>query len=382
MIPIQKKVLVTLPVLFTGGTEVQTLHLVRALVGDGYKVTICCYYEFDASVAEWFRKAGAEISLIGMKRKAGLTALFFRLWRLFRDQRPDVVHVQYLAPGLIPVLAARAARISTIFATVHQPGRTYGRREKLFLRLAAALTNRFFCVSQAVERSWFGHVTSVPWLVGRRGEHCTLYNAVDFKGVAAAVATADVFKLKETLGIARHRVVGVVGRLRREKGHHVLLEALPIIAERIPQIVLLVVGDGPDRGELLELADRLGVAERVRWLGEVTPTEVWQLYAIMEVVAVPSLFEGFGLVAAEAMAAGRTVVASDVDGLAEIVEGDVTGILVPPGDPTALAEGISALLKDDATIREMEIRGRAKAEVFSFEQFRSSVLQIYKENPA
>jgi len=98
------------------------------------------------------------------------------------------------------------------------------------------------------------------------------------------------------------------------------------------------------------------------------------------VVAVPSHFEGFGLVAAEAMAAGRPVVASAVDGLAEVVEDGVTGLLVPPGDSAALAAALIDLLQHPAKAVEMGRRGKARVrELFSVERYRESILAAYAQ---
>lgn len=377
-----KKVVVALPVLLTGGTEVQTLHLVRVLAGAGCQVTVCCYHEYDERVAEWFRMAGAEVALLGMDRQDGLVALLSRLRRFFRQSRPDVVHVQYLAPGFFPIIAARLAGVPTVFATVHQPGRTYGVKEKLLLRTAARLCTAFFCNSLAVEKSWFGDSALLDPVRLRERRHWTIYNAIDAERIALLADGADSTYLRASLGIGDRPTVGVVGRLRREKGQEVLIDAMTEVVKRVPEVLLLLVGDGPDRESLEEKSRRLGIVDNVLFLGQREPEEVYRLYSIMDLVAVPSLFEGFGLAAAEAMAAGKAVVASGVDGLAEVVADKVTGILIPPGDAVALAEGICTLIRDEAATRIMKTRGRARAKFFSLEQFGNAILQIYKEYPA
>jgi glycosyltransferase involved in cell wall biosynthesis len=369
---------ISIPVLLVGGTEVQTLSVVRVLTKAGYRVTICCYYEFDTHVVTRFEQQGARVVLLNLQRSDGLLFLLFRLRRFFRDERPDIVHVQYMAPGFIPVLAARLARIPILIATVHQPGRTYGWKAKLLLRSAAGLCAAFFCNSLAVEKSWFGNATLFDPHHKEHHRHSTIYNAVDVDRIAAIVSKTDRSGLRSATDLGERPVIGVVGRLRREKGQSVLLEAMAIVRREIPSVLLLVVGDGPDRNDLQRQASLLGMGDNVRWLGQHEADKVFQLYGIMDVVAVPSIFEGFGLVAAEAMAAGLPVVGSAVDGLAEIIADHETGRLVPPEDPDALAAALIQLLGAPQTAAMMGRKGAQRVrQHFSLQRFSERTLAAY-----
>jgi glycosyltransferase involved in cell wall biosynthesis len=373
-------VLIAIPCLLRGGTEIQTLNLVSILVGGGYRVTVCCYYEFIEEMVVEFRRIGTEVILMKLKRSDGLLRLIWRLRRLLNKLGPDIIHVQYLAPGLIPIISTRLAGVSTIFATVHQPGTAYGWKEKLLLRSAARLCTAFFCVSQSAEKSWFGD--SALWsadLAKNGRKHFTIYNGVDCERIRATVDSVDANDLKSSLGIVGRPVVGVVGRLRKEKGHAWLLETMAEVVRLIPDVVLLVVGDGPDREGLKQKAENLGISRNVIWMGEKPIDEVYRLYSAMDVVAVPSLFEGFGLTAAEAMAAGRPVIASDVDGLREVVEDGITGIITPLGDSKALAGSLTKLLENPELRDEMGQRGHEVVEKkFSLERFQKVILSAYK----
>lgn len=379
--PDHRCVLIIIPVLLVGGTEMQTLNLVRTLANNGYLVTVCCYYDHEVSMVTAMEAAGAQVVLLDLDRSSGLLHLLGKLKQLFREEQPDIVHVQYIAPGLIPILAARLARVPTIFATVHQPGRTYGWKAKLLLRSAARLCTLFFCNSLAVEQSWFGSAT----LFNRQHKHrhCTIYNAVDVERISRIAAGTDRTALRTTLNLGDRPVVGVVGRLRGEKGQSVLFEAMVQVVRQIPSALLLVVGDGPDRAVLQRQAERLGIAGNVCWLGQQSADEVFRLYSIMDVAAVPSIFEGFGLVAAEAMAAGLPVVGSAVDGLAEVIADHETGRLVPPQDAGALAAALIALialLESPETAADMGRKGRQRVEEhFSLQRFSESTLAAYAD---
>ncbi len=374
----RKKVLVTLPVLLQGGTEMQTLNLIRTLVGAGYNVVVCCFYEYDGQMVVRTEEAGARVEFLHQSWGAGLLRLFLRLSAYFREQRPDVVHVQYVAPGLIPVLAARAARVPVIFATVHQPGRTYGWKAKFYLRVASRLCTTFFCVSRAVEESWFGTSTLFDGIGKGKHRHCTLYNAVDVDRIRSAAVSADGAALRSSLGIGDRPAIGAVGRLRWEKGHAILIDAMFHVVKRAPTAILLLVGDGPDRKLLEEQVQRLGLIENVIFLGHRHSLLVYQMYGIMDVVVVPSRFEGFGLVAAEAMAASVPVVAAHVDALCEVVEAGVTGSLVAPDDSSAFASSIIDFLLDSQKAKKYGENGYLRVkEKFSIEQFRKLTTSSY-----
>jgi L-malate glycosyltransferase len=373
-------VLIAIPMLLVGGTEMQTFHLVSILLNAGFRVRVCCYYEFSDSIVSQMKRAGAEVILMKLKRTDGMLSLIIKLKQIFQEIHPDIVHVQYVAPGLLPVIAARLASVATIFATVHQPGRTYNRRAKLLLRTASRLCTAFFCNSKSVEASWFGDSKLFDHeKKDSRRKHFTIYNAVDVTEIERIVKEADAEKIKESFNIGNKKIIGVVGRLRSEKGQAVLLHAMADVIKGFPDSLLLVVGDGPDRIHLEKLAEQLDIDSHVLWLGQRDQQEIFQLYSIMDVVAVPSLFEGFGLVATEAMAASRPVVGSRVDGLTEIIEEDITGYTVPVNDSGSLAKSISELLHNPEKADAMGSRGHERVkDMFSLVRFADSTISAYK----
>ncbi|MCD6358090.1 MAG: glycosyltransferase family 4 protein [Thermoproteales archaeon] len=150
-----------------------------------------------------------------------------------------------------------------------------------------------------------------------------------------------------------------MGRLVYRKGLTVLLKALSLLKDL--DLTLVVVGEGPLRPSAEALARRLAIEDRVMFLGSINEWELPGVYRSADVVAVPSLYgEAFGIVALEAMATGRPVVASRVGGLSELVIGGETGVLVPPGDPEALAEALRTLYEDEELRAQMGRRGRAR----------------------
>jgi len=378
--PIQT-VIITLPVLLLGGTEIQTLSLVKVLLSNSYKVTVCCYYEFDLNMVRQFEATGADVLLMKYERATGLWHLAKGLIPLFKERKPDIVHVQYLAPGLIPILAARLACVPVILATVHIAGSiVYGKKAKMLLRIAALFCTRFICVSRGVEEFWFGSSQIFdPANVNKRRKHYTVYNAIDTTAIAQAVIASDKTKIKRDMNIQGRPVIGIVGRLAEQKGHSILLDAMTQIVKEIPDVMLIVIGDGPEKQKLIEKTTSLQLDKNIFWLGAWQQNKVFELYAIMDIFVMPSLYEGFGLTAAEAMAACIPVVGTKVEGLSEVIDDGVSGVLVPAGDSDALSETILKFLKNPEKAKTYGKNGRMRADrLFSLENFSKSMQGIYQ----
>jgi L-malate glycosyltransferase len=373
------KVLIAIPILLVGGTEVQTLSLVRVLIKNGYQVIVCCYFEYDTSMVSRMEKTGADVLLMKFDRTEGIIALILKLKKLFIELHPDIVHVQYVAPGFLPIIAARLTKIPTIFATVHQPGRVYGWKAKLLLRTAAGLCTAFFCNSKSVEESWFGDSEIFDiGNIGHKRKHFTIYNAIDVDHIEQIIKDSNPQQIRNNLGLNDKSIIGIVGRLRWEKGQDILLDAMPEIIREIQNAILLVVGDGPDKEKLKVKAKELGIENHVIWMGQLDHDEVIKLYTVMDVVVIPSRFEGFGLSAAEAMGAGRLVIGSQVDGLKEIIKDKVNGYLFPVDDSKRLAIELIDLLSNKQKAFHVGERGHDNIKKnFSIEKFASSITSAY-----
>lgn len=375
-------VAIGIPTLMAGGTEIQTLTIARALISGGYRVVVCCYHEYLDDVVETFQESGIDVRLLRIPRPEkllGLFALIPKLAREYRKMRPDVAHIQYMAPGLLAVLAARIAGVRVVFATVHQPGRTYGIKARMLLRVAAKMSKAFQCISLSVEKSWFGTCSMFDSSSAIRLRHFTIYNAVDAKEIARCADMGRHEGLRLKLGLDKCLVIGCTGRLRTEKGQMFLIEAMTRVAGSLPSARLLLIGDGPDSEGIANKIDELGLQEIVIRLGGMNHNDAMRHLGAMDVMAIPSLFEGFGLVAAESMASGLPVVASNVDGLAEVIVHGETGMLVPPRDCEALAEALIFLLTDPKARKQYSENAVTRIEkLFSIERFSESMLGMYQ----
>lgn len=185
--------------------------------------------------------------------------------------------------------------------------------------------------------------------------------------------------LRKELGLDRTvPIVGVVGRLEAQKGHAYLFEAWPSIVGEFPDARLLVVGDGSLRPRLEARAHELGVAGSVIFAG--FRGDIPRVLDAVDVLALPSLYEGMPLTAIEASAMGRPVVATAVDGTPEVIREARTGRLVPPANPTALSRAIRSLLRDPLGAARLGRAGRDFVlDRFGLDRQVASTARVYRE---
>jgi phosphatidylinositol alpha-1,6-mannosyltransferase len=266
-------------------------------------------------------------------------------FRLARAMRPNVIHAHWFVPqGIVAVIVGRVLNIPTVI-TAHG-GDVYGLRGRLLDALRKALASRCEAVT-VVSRDM---AAKLPEVTSRRGEPPSVMPmGVDTRRFSARPEPDE----------DSNQTVLFVGRLARKKGVEYLLRAFPDVLARHPDARLVVVGDGPCRGELEALSSQLGLAERVRFAGAQPPAELPTFYSRSRVFVGPSVVtrggdtESFGLVFVEAMAADCPVVGTSVGGIPDVVIHGRTGLLVEPESPAALAAAINGLLDSPAEAGRM-----------------------------
>lgn len=239
--------------------------------------------------------------------------------------------------------------------------------DPLLDRLLARLASRIIVNSQAVGRRF-------AW--APPGKVRCIHNGVDLARFSPREPQAD---LRAVLGLPEGApVVACIGRLDPAKGHGHLLEAARRLQDRRPGIHWLLVGEGELRGSLEERRNALGLQEQVHFAG--WREDVPDILALCDLFVLPSLAEHFGRVIIEAMAMGKPVVATGAGGVPEVVIHGETGLLVPPGEPAALAGAVLALLADPASAARLGAAGRRRAEsAFGLARHVQAVQALYLE---
>lgn len=375
---------ISIPCLNRGGTEMQTINLVKVLINEGYIVNTLCYFEFDPEVVTEYQQAGSKVELMKLQRSIRPWTLIHLLRKQFIAHQPDAIHVQYMAPGALPIIAARLAGIKKIIATVHQPCTpSHGRLARLLLRFSANLCTRFIAVSVNAEISWFknGQLFDSNKTLKNQPQHFTIYNAVNLAAIQKIKQQSDFQKKKNRLSIPSGQlIIGAVSRLRYEKGIDLLIESFAQVIKQHHHIHLLIVGTGPDESQLKEKIRNLKLELNTTFFGEASWETAMQQMALMDVVVVPSRFEGFGLTAAEAMAMGKPVIASNVFGLCEVVNDGETGILFPVGDTKVLANSLLRLCNEPDLRSTMGANGKIKTQkLFDISVYNQKTTHLYTE---
>jgi sugar transferase (PEP-CTERM/EpsH1 system associated) len=330
-----------------GGAQFALLRLLAGLDRDRFAPAVACLYNGDGAVAQRIRALGVPVTDLGMTARWRWDA-FGRLYRLLCHARPTILHTWMFHANIPGRVLGRLAGVPIVISSERTMGQE-GRLRCWFNRITSPLPDRVACVSESVAE-FAAQTIGIP-----PAQLAVIPNGIpleDFHPAGRSKARAD-------LGIPlRAVVVGTVGRLQPVKGTSYLLEAWALLASDHPDAILLLVGGGPQQAALERMSRRLGISERVRFLGD--RADVPDLLRGMDVFALPSIWEGMPNAALEAMAVGLPVVATAVGGTAEVVVDGVTGLLVPPGNSDALAQSITCLLCDPALRHKMGQAGRER----------------------
>jgi glycosyltransferase involved in cell wall biosynthesis len=314
-----------------GGLERNVVNQVRVGHLVGQRVSIICL-ERRGTLAERVEELGGQVDCL--HKPPGLRLeLMGRLVAAFRRLQPDIVHTHQIGSLFYAGPAARLARVPVLVHTEHGV-EDYSRRRKRWLgRLAGLHSDRFYCLTEAMRDA----------VVARRvvPAHRTrvIHNGIDTESFQTST---DPLETRHALGIpAQALVIGTVGRLTEVKQQELLLRAFALVQSRVANAHLLLLGDGPLRGTLQDLAGQLGLSDSVHFAGY-RPHSAPYLRA-MDVFALTSRSEGMPQALLEAAVVGVPTIASAVGGVPEVVEHGRTGLLFESGDEAALADGLYRL---------------------------------------
>lgn len=339
-----------------GGLGQVVYDMVRGLDSPPFRVAVAFGpgYPMD----QRFRDLGIPVYPVRMRR--GLNPMnllgFLDLLRLLRRERFDVVHAHSSIAGVLARVAARLAGTRLVVFTLHGYATLDFDRSPLrplywaIEKVADRCTDGYAAICRYVKDTWVarGLVTADRVAV--------IYNGVDQDRFPPV---ADSRGARQALGLPSDGpLIGTVGLHEVQKGTRYLIEAMATIVREVPECHLVLIGDGPLRQDLEALAQRLGIRESVHFLG--WRNEAAQLMGLFDVFCLPSLQEGFSIALLEAMVQARPIVATGVAGNPEAVLHRETGLIVPPGNPEALASAILSYLREPALGERLGRAGRTR----------------------
>jgi glycosyltransferase involved in cell wall biosynthesis len=342
-----------------GGAERYVVDLAVALRAGGHRPTVAC--SVSGPLGAELEHGGVEVRpLCATLVKRRFNPAYARAMRALVCSQPfDVLHAHLYASEVAAAVAVAGSGVPLVF-TEHTEGPWRGRAARVASALAYARARHVVGVSDAIHTQ-----------LRRRFRISAQRTSFVPTAIVPGARPAD-----------RHTgdslVVGRVARLTPEKGVDVFVRAAAQLAPRFPRAHFIVVGDGPLRPELEELATSLGLDGRLQFLGE--RSDARELLSQFDVMAACSVSDGSPLVVLEAMAAGVPVVASAVGGIPRQFDDGREGLLVAPGDDAALAHAVGRLLADEATRRRMSAAARRRAALqFSHEALVERMLHIYAQ---
>ena len=379
------KILHIITRLILGGAQQNTVLTCAAQVRAGHSVCLVYgpIYGPEGSLLDDALASGAQVICVPSLRRAVLPPHDVRCYRalrsLIRKIRPDVVHTHSSKAGILGRAAAWREKVPAVIHTIH--GLPFHNRQSciergLYVaaeRWAARRCHRIVGVTRAMCDAFADH------RIGRPQQFDVVPSGVDLRFFE--ISADDRNQTRRTYGLAPDAtVVGITARLDRFKGHDDLLDVLPGLIEREPNLHLLFVGDGYHRGQLEARIGDAQLADRVVFTGLVPLAQVPALYRAMDVLVLPSYQEGQPRTLVEALMSGCPIVGYDAGGIGEICIDAKTGRLVPVGDKSALADAIMWMLDHPVERRQLVEGGQEHARRhFSVENMVGKLEQIYAD---
>jgi glycosyltransferase involved in cell wall biosynthesis len=312
------------------------INLAKGLKNKGMEVTALCYFE----KREMEDLRNYNIDVIPFHLRGGINLIqdldaVMRVVKIIKEQKVDVIHCHGFKAGLVGRLAAWMTGCPCVY-TVHNFLPNSTKIKKIIAvwleKILALKTHSIITVSKAL-RSYEMEMLNVS------GDRIK----VVYNGIQMSRLQESHLDVRKKWGIKeRDILVGTVARLIPSKGIDLLIQAIPEILKKYPDVKFMIVGGGPDEGRLKELAKSHHCEKNIIFTGHVK--YIWYYYNAFDIFILPTLSEGLGISVLEAMASGKPVIASNTGGIPEIIEHGVNGYLIPPGSSQKIMKAILYLI--------------------------------------
>lgn len=357
------------PPRWIAGTEIATYNIAKHLARRGHEVHVITRY--DSGLPRVSFEKGFYVHRINAPKSdlEEMTIYVLRELMLIRSLKPDIVHAQSIRRGLACVLAKKLFKIPCVVwgqgSDVYLPWRF----KSFYSKIVLSEANVLIALTEYMKRKM------IKLLGKERNNIFVLPNGIDLELFSnySEKNINNMINLKKNF-----RIILYVGRLEPVKGVKYLIESLVFLKNKgISNVKLLIIGEGTYRKFCEELVKKLHLEDFVVFLGSVPHEEVPAYMALADVLVLPSLSEGFGIVLLEAMAMGLPIIATKVTGLTEIVEDGENGFLVEPHNPLEIAEKCYILLTNDDIRNKISENNRKKAKKYEWKKIIDKLEKIY-----
>ena len=361
-----------------GGGERVFAQIINRLSVKKYKIMVACLPT--GTFIEKIEGSGTQIISVDMRNRFN-PGVILQLSSLIKKEKVDIVHSQGARADFFARMAAKLAGAPNVVSTVPMPVEGFDVSPirkivyKIFNRFSERFVDRFMVVSGALEKMMIERHRIEPQRVVK------IYNGIekdDFCITDDEIACKRVgFRNNSGFG-GGIPIIGVIGRLVWQKGFEYFIEAIPEVLEEFKAARFVLVGGGELEGELKLKSKRLKLENKIFFTG--FRHDIKDILASVDIFVMPSLLEGLPVVLLEAMAMGKPIIATDIDGINEVLENGKTGLLIPPKSPEALSEAIVNLLSHRDHAYQMGINARRVVEKrFGVDIMVEKVEEVYEE---
>jgi len=361
-----------------GGGERVFAQIINRLSDKKYKIIVACLPT--GTFIEKIKGSEAQIKSFDMRNRFNLRVIL-QLSSLIKKERVAIVHSQGARADFFARIAAKLASAPNVVSTVPMPVEGFDVHpiRKLiymaFNRFSECFVDRFIVVSDALEKMMIEKHRIAPQRIVK------IYNGIETDEYCISdeeiVHRRSSFRTKANIE-EDVPVIGIIGRLVWQKGFEYFIEAIPEVLKEFKEAKFLLVGEGKLEDELKVKSKKLKLEDKIIFTGFLS--DIKDALASIDILVIPSLQEGLPVVLLEAMAMKKPIVAANIEGIMEILENSVSGLLVPPRDIKALAEAVIDLLKHQDKANQMGIAARRVVEErFGVDTMVQKVKKAYEE---
>ncbi|MFQ5685358.1 MAG: glycosyltransferase [Candidatus Scalindua sp.] len=361
-----------------GGGERVFAQIIDRLCRKRYKSMVACLPT--GTFIERIKGTGTQVIPVDMSNRFN-PGVILQLAELIKKKKVDIVHSQGARADFFAGMAAVLARAPIVVSTVPMPVEGFNINPtrkliyKIFNRFSERFVDRFIVVSDALRKVIIeGHKVDPQKVV-------TIYNGIE----TDEYCMADEKIVRRRMGFRSNSglgedipIIAIIGRLVWQKGFEYFIEAIPDVLKEFKEARFLIVGDGPLENKLKLASKKLKIDNKTSFTG--FRRDIKEILAAIDIFVMPSLLEGLPMILLEAMAMKKPIVATDIEGIMEILENGVSGLLVPARETKALAEAIINMLAHKDESLQMGIAARRVVEErFGVDVMVRKVVEVYEE---
>ncbi len=355
------------PPVHIGGAEIAAKQIAKSLAKKGHSVSV-----ITSSDKGFPRQQATDGFLVyraflpNIKYLGTLVFWISSAW-LIKKINPEIVYVEMIGMGMPCVLAKNLCKIPYVVqcqgSDVYLPWKGKKIISNIVLRSAGAVVVLTQDMKDTLRATFKGNVAVIP-------------NGIDGENFGRAI----IKDMRQELAIGSgEKIIIFVGGLKPIKGVRYLIEAFAMVAQKMPNARLLLVGDGPERQNLEAMVIKEGLKEKVHFVGKIENDAIVTYMMTGDIFVLPSLSEGFGIVNLESMACGLPIIATNVGGIPEIVTDGENGFLVSPKNPAQIAEKILLLFTDDKLREKISKNNKEKVKEYDWQNIVAKLEKVYGE---